>query len=265
MKTYIINLEKSVDRKNHILKELSLYPSLDYSLIKGVDGHTITDDELYSVIDTDSSQSHFKNNVNRAEVGCALSHIKCYKTMLNSSEGYALVLEDDALLSTDFESLLPFLKRNLEISDPIIILLTPNFKYKKVISNIIDRYYMSEVVSGFTALGYMLNRAAAQILVDRLYPIHVVADNWTYIKTLGINIFGVYPHPVSWLSRDEMNSTICPINVPSVHKFGVLELSNLRIWLAKIKNLFVVCLERVCGIKSSKRIWWSSNRKIQGF
>lgn len=265
MKTYIINLEKSVDRKKHILKELSLYPSLDVLLIKAVDGYTITDDELHSVIDTESSQSHFKNNFNRAEVGCALSHMKCYETLLESSEKYALILEDDALLSIDFELLLPFFKQNLEISDPVIILLTPNFKYKKNHKyNIADRYYMSEVVSGFTALGYMLNKAAAQILIDRLYPIHIVADNWTYIRTLGINIFGVYPHPISWLSRDEMDSTICPINVSHVQMVAS-ESSNLRNRLAKIKDSLLSLLERACGIKSSKRIWWSSNRQKQGF
>lgn len=45
MKTYIINLERSKDRKNNMEEILKDYPSLDYEFVAAVDGKAMNEAE----------------------------------------------------------------------------------------------------------------------------------------------------------------------------------------------------------------------------
>ena len=50
IKTYIINLKSSVDRKKRITENLKGLSFLDYSFIEAVDGRSMTHDEIIPLI-----------------------------------------------------------------------------------------------------------------------------------------------------------------------------------------------------------------------
>lgn len=264
MKTYIINLPNSTDRKEHAINELKYHNEFDCEFIDAIYGKNLSKDELYTLVDTESNNSHFKNNINKPEIGCALSHIKCYEQLLKSSEEFVLILEDDILIGKDIDTILPNLYNIAKAPIPTIILLSPNFYYKKE-NKINNKYSIAKVTSGFTAIGYIINREAAKILIKKLQPIHSVADNWGYFRSFSINIYGVIPHPISWLSRDEIESTITPINKYIYDNKQTNKQSNISSLILKGKSFIKSLIFSIKREKRSNRIWWNSNRIEKGF
>lgn len=61
--------------------------------------------------------------------GCSLSHLGIYRDMIEKELSYALILEDDAILSSDLK--LESLVKLLDTEKPVAILLTPDFWYKR--------------------------------------------------------------------------------------------------------------------------------------
>ena len=259
MKTYIINLPHNIERKGHAIKELQNHPEFEIEFISAIYGANLNDNEISSLVDTENKNSHFNNNINKAEIGCALSHIKCYKQFLKSQEELALILEDDILISKDINTILPLLSKIIQTHIPSIILLTPNVDYKNE-KQLNTKYNIGEVISGFTALGYIINRAAAQILIKNLEPVHSVADNWGYFRKFGIKIYNIIPHPISWMSRNEIDSTITSIKTTNQPTEIIQSNYILKIKLI-IKNLIL----NIKRSKKSNRIWWNSNRIEKGF
>lgn len=105
MKVYVINLPNSVDRRNSIIKELAKY-NLQFELISGVYGKDIDrkskdifDEESYVIKNKFLTKSYVHGKLTDGELGCAISHLKVYKTILKNKEDGALVLEDDITLN----------------------------------------------------------------------------------------------------------------------------------------------------------------------
>ena len=92
----VINLEERKDRMNEIdiqLKKLNL----EYDRFNAVDGKTLTL--------TPDIVSIFKDNdfgYRRGFIGCALSHYKLWRELLDSNDSYYIILEDDVQLIPSF-------------------------------------------------------------------------------------------------------------------------------------------------------------------
>ena len=106
VKTFIINLEKSAIRRQYMQDLLSPYPFLDVVFVKAIDGRLLSEEERSSRFDYAKSKKVYGRSLNAGEVGCALSHRKVYELLLENTEPYALVLEDDIAIQKDL-NLLP--------------------------------------------------------------------------------------------------------------------------------------------------------------
>jgi glycosyl transferase family 25 len=94
MKVYVINLDRRPDRRKSIedqLKAINLSPIW----ISAIDGQA---DHFYDTYKLTTDNSKLK----RGEIACYLSHISALKLIAASADDYAAVLEDDAILATDF-------------------------------------------------------------------------------------------------------------------------------------------------------------------
>lgn len=87
MDVYLINLERSPDRLARMTKRLEGIP---FKRIEAYDGR--------------SDPPH--NGLSGTEIACISSHMKAWKTLLSSDRPYACILEDDAVLSDDFRSMI---------------------------------------------------------------------------------------------------------------------------------------------------------------
>jgi GR25 family glycosyltransferase involved in LPS biosynthesis len=89
----VINLDKDTQRYEKIMKDLKKY-NLDTvtTRVSGVYGKEIDEDilETYGV---------YNLRKNKSEAGCALSHYKTWKYMIDNYLDYSLIIEDDATLN----------------------------------------------------------------------------------------------------------------------------------------------------------------------
>ena len=98
IKTYVINLKDSVDRRKAILAETAKYPFMDVELVEAVDGRKLKQEEIKACFDLKKFVNHYYRTPKGGEIGCTLSHRICYRKLLESEEEFALVLEDDVCL-----------------------------------------------------------------------------------------------------------------------------------------------------------------------
>jgi GR25 family glycosyltransferase involved in LPS biosynthesis len=88
----LINLQRRPDRLKRFKNEYKLD---DFKIINGFDGSSPSMEE-----DADN-QSRTKN-ISAGDMGCVLSHIRCYEYIIKNNLEYTLIFEDDAHFCDDF-------------------------------------------------------------------------------------------------------------------------------------------------------------------
>lgn len=183
MKIFVINLEKDVDRRDSIKKQLDKL-NLPYEIIPGVYGKNLSADEL--TIDYNAKKAHriHCRNLSLSEIGCALSHINLYKKIIEEQVSEALILEDDVILPNELPNLLQKIEEHIHHNVPEVILLSPGkAKYKHKARRILtDCYSIYPYHNGYFTSSYIINQLAAISLSKELYPVHTVADCWIRLK-----------------------------------------------------------------------------------
>ena len=103
-KIYIISLDHSQSGYDKIAKKLNdlgLTKSVPYEIINAHDGNTDKLPENYHVYDkwqlSGSNNKWWSQDVTASEIGCAISHIKCWQKIIKDNVRSALILEEDFL------------------------------------------------------------------------------------------------------------------------------------------------------------------------
>lgn len=192
IKTYVINLERSIERRSYMENQLIRFPFLQYEFISAVDGRALSEDERSNKFDEEKFKYIYRRAVRPGEIGCTLSHQKCYRYLEDNNDNYALILEDDTILKDNIERILEEIVNLLECDQsPRIILLSGWYYYTKK-KKLIDRYFLADIYDGYGTYAYVVNRKAAELLLeDKPF---ITADDWAYIKRKGVKIQAVYPH-----------------------------------------------------------------------
>ena len=98
IKTYVVNMEKRLDRWQKMEDELKPYTSLNYERFDAVDGSKLkTNAQLQRIFDGNDY------NMRVGLVGCAMSHIKLFTDIINSDYENFIILEDDVELTPNFD------------------------------------------------------------------------------------------------------------------------------------------------------------------
>ena len=92
MRVFVINLERSVDRRMDMDRQLR-HLGTDYEIWSAVDGRAM-DEPVYM-------QCGGAHGLFRGEVGCYLSHLSLWKKIRDEQIPLALILEDDARIDSD--------------------------------------------------------------------------------------------------------------------------------------------------------------------
>src|SRR4051794_10999523 len=100
MHTYVINLSRSPERREHITSELRK-TGLGYDIVPGVDGRELDLDDVDRIAPALFDRSSYPAGM----AGCALSHLRVYERILADGVDAAVVLEDDVTLPADLGSL----------------------------------------------------------------------------------------------------------------------------------------------------------------
>ena len=108
---YIINLEKSSDRRNNLKAQLARFKINNYKFIKAINGNkhlahrkplpyvktssSILKDYTIGDINFKIREPDFASN---SEIGCTLSHLKAIETAYNDKHEKVIIIEDDTIL-----------------------------------------------------------------------------------------------------------------------------------------------------------------------
>ena len=114
---------------------------------------------------------------------------------------YALILEDDAYLCEEFRKAAYPLLPLLEGREPMAILLTPGFIYRPgsgASYGAGEAQQLYPVRRGHMTSGYLINRAGARLLAERLKPVRYLADDWEEFVRMGLQLYGIVPHLISY-------------------------------------------------------------------
>lgn len=230
MKTFIINLDRDRDRWSHIQDQASA-ADLDFERISGVSGRDLSQEALNQHYCPSTAKWRQARNLTPAEIGCALSHLKTYREILRRDLPRALVLEDDVDLTADVPDVLCGLEARLPQDTPIVCLLSPaTAGSPSALADLGAGYTLHRFGHGFFASSYIVTRAAADWLLQTLYPVGDVADCWERLNRSGkIQILCVTP-ALTEQDRDRFgSSTTTDIQ-------GALTASRLALAVYKVRR-----------------------------
>lgn len=169
---------------------LSRYDFLKLEFIAAIDGRIMSQEEISSKFDIDEAYRRYGRRLNGGEIGCTLSHFKCYEKIMDSSESVALILEDDISIMRNLSKLdLSRIDKILSTDEPCILFLSGDYWYwnKGAITN---------VFSAVGSYAYFINKPAAYKISQAISRPSNVADDWHAYKRLGIKLRAVYPYAI---------------------------------------------------------------------
>ena len=189
IKTYIVNLATSTARKEYMRDLLSEYGFLEQVFIEAVDGRVFSPEERERAFDDKACYRRYGRVINGGEVGCTLSHFKCYNRLAQSDERFVLILEDDVTIMRDLKELdWDKVTEFMSVDEPRIMFLSGDYWYW-------DKKPFTRVFSAVGSYAYFINKAAAQRIAIIKKPSNV-ADDWDVYKQLGVKLFAVHPYMI---------------------------------------------------------------------
>jgi len=105
MKRYLINLKRRPDRLNSFFERCP-YPKETIEIVEAFDGK-------FPEMQLESEKEllkKFRPHVNMGARGCAISHLRIWKKMIDEKIPIAMIFEDDAMFSENFKSFMETLK-----------------------------------------------------------------------------------------------------------------------------------------------------------
>lgn len=212
---YLINLERSERRREHMVKSLSDL-KMDYTLFKAIDG-TKNWQTLVSSVDVKAFERKTGREVLKGEIGAYHSHLGVWDAFIESGKEVALVLEDDVVFHADF---LVALETALAAVDRWDFLKLNKIRAKHPVrQGTLGAYTLNAYLGAATGLGaYLITRQAAMMLRPRMLPITRPIDH-ELDRTFHHNFrhFGLEPFPSH--VDDENESTITGADFSKVQKF----------------------------------------------
>lgn len=181
MYAYVINLERSPDRRAHMTAELKKV-GLDYEFVPGCDGRYLDLSDRSVFTEELIAKSPFPAN----HGATVLSHIRCYERMIAQGRDTALILEDDVLLPADVDVLTDavaaYLKGSevalLGFSSPHPVQLAREGAVQlpsgRMLALPIDPWQVR------SANAYLITREACERMIKALVPLRTCADEWGY-------------------------------------------------------------------------------------
>lgn len=224
MDIYVINLEKEKYRKNYminLLNEIGFKHNVHF--IKAIEGCALEEKELKKMFDFIRHDNSYLWRITKEEIGCVLSHRKCYESFLESNKNTALILEDDVCFITDIRPYLSFAEKFLNTDIPRILLFSGWFWYTSSKKHDGNRR-LCKIWDARLAHAYVINKTAASIILNKR-PWYL-ADHWNKIFKLGIEIYGLSPH-LTTTNRDPRFKSAIQVGRPGIYNY------SLRKWLTE--------------------------------
>ena len=193
--TWVINLDRDRERLQRIAGQLA--PSgLAWTRQSAVYGRELPVDEQQRLLDSATYRRRHGMEPALGELGCYLSHVAVMRALLASEYRFALVLEDDVLLTP---ALVPVLRGLLAYPSrwDMVKLSAVHSGTPQPYLEVAPGHHLAVMLSRCTgSSAYLINRRAAEVYAERLLPMtlpydHVYDQGWTF----GLQVRLVTPTP----------------------------------------------------------------------
>jgi GR25 family glycosyltransferase involved in LPS biosynthesis len=209
MKVYICHYEILTERKSYLDENLTKYFN-NIEFVYGVSRDKIPSEEYSKFSNTQNSLDERLKYINcpndynifldseKTVIANFLTHIEIWKKILESGDDYALVLEDDALLSDDFQVL--WEKLINEMPDHFDIMYLHEGCGFSIINKLnitpTDKiWYDCHLKESRTCCSYLISKSFCKKLLENIYPIFLGVDfELNYLqKKLNSSVYWSYP------------------------------------------------------------------------
>lgn len=207
--SFVINLDRSKERYDYVLPSLK---KLGYPIIRisGIDGKKLSEEVIQESVDFDSYHKYLNHHPRLGMIGCNLSHIKAWRTLLESNYQYAIVFEDDVSFEPNsVRKVVDELVANDLIWD-ITSLEIAHSGMPMTVRNLADNKRLVVYLTEVTHAGaYVISRAGAAKLLKKAMPLKLPIDHYfTRAWEMDLIFTGVEPRLVTQSFGDsEINKT----------------------------------------------------------
>jgi glycosyl transferase, family 25 len=197
IETFIITIQNPKIVHNYFTKHLAG----DFFSITVISGNTC--DVVKIDFDLAVAERKYKRDLRVGEINCTKAHFTALKSASFRQNDWCLVLEDDALISTDLPLLITEIFACSLKDIPAIILLGHSKTVARYLWFQNLKQFKTNYIStpNFTivkrhnanycgTVGYLVNAPAVKILKQQKFLTHI-ADDWTHVHKLGIDVLHV--------------------------------------------------------------------------
>lgn len=196
MRVFVINLDRDIDRMAWNKKQAAEHNVL-VERVSGIYGRDLPIEEVHESVNRFRWFCAMGRSPLIGEIGCALSHLKIYRKMIEENIPIACILEDDVFLLDGFKRKLAQLNEWSNPNEPVVVLL----HYTGVGNGDTASSTNSGVVkvrTGTFACSYVLTLAAAKALIKENFPLVTPSDVWARWDKYGIIQLYVCDTKVCW-------------------------------------------------------------------
>lgn len=188
---WIINLKRDTERLQFMQEQMQRL-GIDYRVIEAVDGRGLAVDEK-APYSKSIALRDFGRELTPGEIGCALTHIKIWKLILDEGIEEALILEDDVHIGM---AMIEVLKHRDRLpQDYQHINFSTNARQVPFGEFVTDIYRASRHSERpYLTSAYLLTQTGANKLLDLVSPLYMPIDN--FITITDIISYGIYPRVV---------------------------------------------------------------------
>jgi GR25 family glycosyltransferase involved in LPS biosynthesis len=175
---YTINLKKRPDKLSNIIRELDRNHLSGY-VFNAIDGSQLNINGLKNENIVDQS-----TQLSSGQLGCYLSHKDIWDHFLHSNKKYALIFEDDAILSNNFKSKLNSIFEELLLINynwDVIYLNDLCYKFfgnQCTINHKVTQNTYRPSILGYGTLSYIINKKAATYFLDNSQTLKMPVDDF---------------------------------------------------------------------------------------
>jgi glycosyl transferase, family 25 len=195
VKTFVINLESSTDRRAFMQRNLDRL-GVEFSFFRGIDARrgehlTVSRYDLLTAI------RQFKRPLSTGEIGCFASHYLLWQQCIIEKEPVAII-EDDVLIADEFPRALSAARLLIDELNLIRLGFTHNADKNNPAGTLqgfeIVRYLSNQVLG---TQGYVLSPVAAEKLVAHAAVWWLPVDLYMHrAEEHGVDSYGFHPLPV---------------------------------------------------------------------
>ena len=202
--TLVINLDKSHQRLERISARLNQL-GLPFERVPAVYGASLSAVELKEFYSHTLNAKSYRRPLSNAEIGCYLSHLKAWQTIVDRQLPCALVIEDDLIIDDELKAFMHKLSRSTADWDVVKFYCrksSPRITSREPIGRSHDLCRFQKIPIGNLAQLVSLN-GAKKILAARQKFGRPVDDDIQHWWEADLNVLGIFPSVVHVIQNAE--------------------------------------------------------------